>query len=56
MKEIAEYRKYQVITVPEQSAINCIYVNNTLLHCSKEEFPKSAAVIILIIFNVKFIL
>ncbi len=42
MKEISEYKKYQVITIPEQNAINCLYLNNTLVHCSSEEYAPSA--------------
>ena len=42
MKEISEYKKYQVITVPENQAVNCLYLNNTLLHCSSDEYPNSA--------------
>lgn len=42
MKEISEYKKYQVITIPEHNAVNCLYLNNTLLHCSAEEYPNSA--------------
>ena len=48
MKEISEYKKYQVITVPDVNAVNCIYLNNTLLHCSQEEFPNSAKVAFII--------
>ena len=44
MKEIAEYRKYQVITLPDNYAANCIYVNGTLLHCSETDFPLSSNV------------
>lgn len=44
MKEISEYKKYQVITIPDNNAVNCIYLNNTLLHCSTEEYPASAKV------------
>jgi hypothetical protein len=44
MKEIAEYKKYHVITIPDLHAVNCIYLNNTLLHCSHEEYPNSAKV------------
>lgn len=42
MKELSEYKKYQVITVPEYQAVNCLYLNNTLLHCSSAEYPNSA--------------
>jgi hypothetical protein len=44
MKEISEYKKYHIITVPDLHGVNCIYLNNTLLHCSHEEYPNSAKV------------
>lgn len=44
MKEISEYKKYQIITIPDANSVNCIYLNSTLLHCCKEEFPNSAKV------------
>lgn len=44
MKELSEYKKYQVITVPDLKGVNCLYVNGSLLHCSHEELPKSAQV------------
>ena len=44
MKEISEYKKYQVVTIPEGPAVNCLYLNGTLLHCSHEEYPSSAKV------------
>ena len=42
MKEMAEYKKYHIITVPDMHGVNCIYLNSTLLHCSFEEYPNSA--------------
>lgn len=44
MKEIAEYKKYQVITIPDVLGVNCLYVNNTLIHCSRDELFNSAKV------------
>lgn len=44
MKEISEYKKYQVITIPEPNAVNCLYMNNTLVHCSSEEYPNCAKI------------
>ncbi len=44
MKELAEYKKYHVITIPELAGVNCIYANNTLIHCSPDELMKSAKV------------
>ena len=44
MKELAEYKKYHVITIPDLAAINCLYANNTLLHCSPEELLNSARI------------
>ena len=41
MKEIAEYKKYKVVTIPDELASNCIYINGTLLHCAQEEWPNS---------------
>jgi hypothetical protein len=45
MKELAEYRKYQVITIPDPNGVNCVYLNSTLFHCSLDELPNSAKVI-----------
>jgi hypothetical protein len=42
MKDIAEFKKYHIITIPDVHAVNCIYLNSTLLHCSYEEYPNSA--------------
>lgn len=44
MKEIAEYKKYQVITVPDVHGVNCLYINSTLVHCSRDELFNSAKV------------
>ena len=44
MKDLAEYKKYQVITVPELNGVNCLYLNNALIHCSHEELSNSAKV------------
>ena len=44
MKEIAEYKKYQVITIPDIHGVNCLYLNNTLVHCSRDELFNSAKV------------
>jgi len=44
MKEISEYKKYQVITIPEANAVNCLYMNKTLLHCSSAEYPNSCKI------------
>lgn len=44
MKEIAEYKKYQVITLPDMCGVNCLYLNNTLIHCSRDELFNSAKV------------
>jgi hypothetical protein len=41
MKDISEYKKYQVITIPEVNAVNCLYLNNTLIHASSDEYPNS---------------
>ena len=41
MKEIAEYKKYKIITIPEDQGTNCIFINGTLLHCAQEEWPNS---------------
>jgi hypothetical protein len=45
MKELSEYKKYQVITVPDPFGVNCLYINGSLLHCHPEEFPNSSKVI-----------
>jgi hypothetical protein len=44
MKELSEFKRYQIITVPDSSAVNCLYLNNALLHCSHEELPNSAKI------------
>lgn len=41
MKDIAEYRNYKVITLPQEFSSNCLYLNGTLLHCSQTDYPKS---------------
>ena len=38
--------RYQTLTLPEDGAANCIYVNGTLIHRSRDEAPKSDAVTI----------
>lgn len=42
MKELAEFKKYQIITVPDLNGVNCLYLNNALIHCSYDELPNSA--------------
>ena len=37
--------RYQTLTLPEDGASGCIFVNGTLVHRSKEETPKCEAVI-----------
>ncbi|XP_041480882.1 N(G),N(G)-dimethylarginine dimethylaminohydrolase 1-like isoform X1 [Lytechinus variegatus] len=32
---------YRKITLPDDGAANCVYVNKTLIHCSHEDFPES---------------
>ncbi|RNA08047.1 N(G)-N(G)-dimethylarginine dimethylaminohydrolase 1 isoform X1 [Brachionus plicatilis] len=44
MKDLAEYKKYQIISIPDQGGVNCMFVNSTLLHCNNEEFPNSAKI------------
>jgi hypothetical protein len=34
----------QTLTLPEDGAANCLYVNGTLIHRSRDEAPKSDAV------------
>lgn len=36
--------RYQTLTLPEDGASSCIFVNGTLVHRSKEETPKCEAV------------
>ncbi len=45
MKDIAEYRKYKIITLPDQHGINCIFLNNALLHCAQEEHHTNSKVV-----------
>jgi hypothetical protein len=44
MKELSEYKRYQIITIPDANGVNCLYLNNALIHCSHEELPTSAKV------------
>jgi hypothetical protein len=44
MKDISEYKKYQIVTIPDISGVNCLFLNNALMHCSHEELPNSAKV------------
>jgi hypothetical protein len=44
IKEMAEYKNYKIITLPEDFAVNCIYANGTLLHCAQEEWEKTSDV------------
>ncbi len=39
----ASYR-YQTLSLPEDGAANCLFVNGSLIHRSREEAPKSEAV------------
>ena len=40
--------RYQTLTLPEDGASGCIFVNGTLVHRSKEETPKCEAVQLLL--------
>ena len=42
-KEIQEKSqfKYQLVSFPDNNAANCLFVNGTLLHVTKEEYPLS---------------
>ena len=33
--------KYQYLEVPDDTGANCLYVNGTLFHVTKEDFPRS---------------
>ncbi|XP_033127163.1 N(G),N(G)-dimethylarginine dimethylaminohydrolase 1-like [Anneissia japonica] len=33
--------EYRYVTLPDDSAANCLYVNGTLIHCTEEEYPAS---------------
>ncbi|MBN3281327.1 DDAH1 dimethylaminohydrolase, partial [Polyodon spathula] len=48
MEQLTDHH-YEILTVPDDAAANCIYIrvgsnNNYLLHGSTEEYPESAAV------------
>lgn len=48
MQQMSDHR-YDKLTVPDDSAANCIYMNlpnkgHVLLHCSPEQYPESAKV------------
>ncbi|XP_033127165.1 N(G),N(G)-dimethylarginine dimethylaminohydrolase 1-like [Anneissia japonica] len=32
---------YETVTLPDDEAANCLYVNRTLIHCTEDEFPES---------------
>lgn len=36
--------QYQILRVPDSEAANCLYINGTLIHRSKEEYPESVKV------------
>lgn len=36
--------KYRFLEVPDDIGANCLYFNNTLVHVSREAYPKSCAV------------
>lgn len=36
--------KYKYLEVPDDIGANCLYLNNTLVHASKEAFPRSCPV------------
>lgn len=49
MQQMSDHR-YDKLTVPDDLAANCIYMNlpskgHVLLHCTAEEFPESAKVL-----------
>ena len=51
MQQMSDHR-YDKLTVPDDIAANCIYMNlpdkgHVLLHCTAEEFPESFKVITL---------
>ena len=33
--------KYQYLEVPDDVGANCLYVNGTLIHVTKEDYPRS---------------
>lgn len=37
---------YQTLTVPEDEAANCVYVNGTLIHRAIEEIPEAFKVFV----------
>ncbi|CAF0768596.1 unnamed protein product [Brachionus calyciflorus] len=42
IKDISEYKKYHLITLADIAGVNCLYLNNTLIHCCKDELLNSA--------------
>ena len=44
MQRSQDCRRYHTLTLPEDEAANCIYVNNTLVHTHSTEAPLSAQV------------
>ncbi len=50
MQQMSDHR-YDKLTVPDDLAANCVYMNlpnkgHVLLHCTAEEFPESATVML----------
>ena len=33
--------KYERLAFPDDNAANCIFINGTILHCSREDYPNS---------------
>lgn len=40
IKKVSNF-DYMTVTLPDDAAANCVYINKTLLHCSEDEFPES---------------
>ncbi|PIK61988.1 putative N(G),N(G)-dimethylarginine dimethylaminohydrolase 1 [Apostichopus japonicus] len=40
IKKVSNF-DYTTVTLPDDAAANCVYINKTLLHCSQDEFPES---------------
>ena len=33
--------KYERLAFPDDNAANCVFINGTILHCSREDYPNS---------------
>jgi hypothetical protein len=57
MEEMSEYKSYKTITLRDDPAANCLYINETVLHLPADhKYGESIRVIILILFYSELII